>query len=108
MISDGPAPTHDRAKEHCSIDAAGYIDFEHFGRRIAKLNNKFDLALIPQRWLRDLLWDHLADLLRSVNCPRSRRTFFVIRVAVQELGALLEAQAPAAGRHRFARVVSPS
>ncbi|MEU5941225.1 site-specific integrase [Micromonospora sp. NPDC047548] len=76
---------------------AGYIDFEHFGRRISKLNSKFDLALIPQRWLRDLLWDHLADLLRSVNCPRGRGTYFAIRVAVQELGAFLEARAPAAG-----------
>ncbi|MEX5709090.1 site-specific integrase [Parafrankia sp. FMc6] len=78
--------------------AAGYIDFEHFGRRITHLNSRFDLTLIPQRWLRDLLWDHLADLLRSVDCPRGRGTFFAIRVAVQELGAFLEANAPAGGQ----------
>lgn len=77
--------------------AAGYIDFEHFGRRIDRLNSKFDLALIRQRWLRDLLWDHLADLLRLVDCPRGRGTFFAIRVAVQELGAFLEAHAPTGG-----------
>ncbi|NJP33744.1 hypothetical protein [Micromonospora thermarum] len=77
--------------------AAGYIDFEHFGRRISKLNSKFDLTLIPQRWLRDLLWDHLADHLRSVDNPRGRNTYFAIRVAVQELGAFLGAAAPAAG-----------
>jgi hypothetical protein len=77
---------------------AGYIDFEHFGRRITYLNSRFDLTLIPQQWLRDLLWDHLADLLRSVDCPRGRGTFFAIRVAVQELGAFLEANAPAAGQ----------
>lgn len=72
------------------------IDFEHFGRRVAELNSKFDLALLSQRWRRDLFWDHLAELLRSVGCSCGRGTFFVIRVAVQELGASLEARAPAA------------
>ncbi|WP_199180315.1 site-specific integrase [Verrucosispora sp. ts21] len=77
--------------------AAGYIDFEHFGRRIGKLNSKFDLSQVPQQWLRDLLWDHLAEQLRSVDSPRGRGTYFAIRVAVQELGAFLEARAPEAG-----------
>jgi integrase len=76
---------------------AGYIEFEHFGRRISKLNSKFDLTGVPQQWLRDLLWEHLADLLRSVDCPRGRGSYFAIRVAVQELGAFLEAFAPASG-----------
>lgn len=76
---------------------AGYIDFEHFGRRVLYLNERFDLTQVPQRWLRDLLWDHLADLLRSVNCPRGRGTYFAIRVAAQELGCFLEARAPAGG-----------
>ncbi|WP_212808660.1 hypothetical protein [Micromonospora endophytica] len=76
---------------------AGYIDFEHFGRRIPKLNNRFDLTQVPQRWLRDLLWEHLADLLRSADCPRGRGTYFAIRVAVQELGYFLEARAPGGG-----------
>lgn len=79
--------------------AAGYIDFEHFGRRIGKLNNRFDLSPIPQQWLRDLLWDHLAEQLRSVDSPRGRGTYFAIRVAVQELGAFLQTRVPEAG-HR--------
>ncbi|GAA4729968.1 site-specific integrase [Phytohabitans rumicis] len=76
---------------------AGYIEFQHFGRRISKLNSRFDLTGVPQRWLRNLLWEHLADLLRSVNCPRGRGTYFAIRVAVQELGAFLQDRAPGAG-----------
>lgn len=79
--------------------AAGYIDFEHFGRRVGRLNSKFDLSQVPQRWLRDVLWDYLADRLRSVDSPRGRDTYFSIRVAVQELGAFLEARAPAAGHN---------
>jgi len=79
--------------------AAGYIDFEHFGRRIGKLNSKFDLTLVPQQWLRDLLRDYLADLLRSVDSPRGRGTYFAIRVAVLELGAFLEARTPDGGHH---------
>lgn len=76
---------------------AGYLDLDHFGRKIPRLTTKFDLNLVPQRWLRDLLWDYLAEQLRSVSCPRGRGYFYAVRVAGQELGTFLEVIAPGDG-----------
>ena len=39
------------------------------GIRFPNRGSHFDLTGIPQRWLRDLVWDHLADLLQSPRCP---------------------------------------
>ena len=75
---------------------AGYILTEHFGRRLTDRSSHFDLDRISQRWLRDLVWDHFADVLRSPSCPRSGSTFDDTRRAGLELSAFLEPALPAA------------
>ncbi|MFI9597630.1 tyrosine-type recombinase/integrase [Nonomuraea sp. NPDC052265] len=76
---------------------AGFIETEHFGRRFPNTQSHFDLAGVPQRWLRNLLWEHLARVLRSAQCPRSRGPFDSARRAIIELGAFLEIDAPQGG-----------
>ena len=76
---------------------AGYIFTEHFGRRLTDRNSRIDLDRISQRWLRDLVWDHFAEVLRSPSCPRSGGTFDHTRRAGLELSAFLEACAPGGG-----------
>ncbi|MBX7131469.1 MAG: site-specific integrase [Fimbriimonadaceae bacterium] len=77
--------------------AEGFIETEHFGRRFPRSASTFDLTAVPQRWLRDLLWDHLAETLSSVNCPRTRGSFDSWRRSCVELGAFLELDAPRRG-----------
>ncbi|MGW0827749.1 hypothetical protein [Streptomyces sp. NPDC002845] len=50
----------------------GYIETEHFGVRFPHRSSYVDLTCITQRWLRDLLWDHIADVLRSPASPVRR------------------------------------
>jgi integrase len=76
---------------------AGFIETGHFGMRFPDRGSHFDLTGISQRWLRDLLWDYLADLLRSPACPRTGGTFDAFRRAATELGAFLAADAPGGG-----------
>jgi integrase len=76
---------------------AGFIETDHFGRRFPVARSKFDLTTVPQRWLRDLLWDHLAELLRSERAPRTRGPFDSFRRGCVELGAYLQANAPQGG-----------
>ena len=76
---------------------AGYILTEHFGRKITGHSIRIDLAGVSQRWLRELLWDHLAGLLRSPACPRSGTPFDDMRRAGLELSAFLELCAPGGG-----------
>jgi len=76
---------------------AGYIETEHFGRRFTHARSYIDLTGISQRWLRDLLWEHLAEILRSPRCPRSRGPVDDIRRACSELSAFLEISAPGGG-----------
>ena len=76
---------------------AGFIETDHFGRRFPGTESYYDLTGVPQRWLRDLLWDHMAGLLESVDCPRSRGVFDNLRRAMMELGAFLAADAPDTG-----------
>ena len=76
---------------------AGYILTEHFGRKITGRSVRMDLTGVSQRWLRDLVWDHLADVLCSPGCPRSGRTFDDMRRAGLELSAFLELRAPGGG-----------
>lgn len=76
---------------------AGFIETHHFGRRFPVLRSKFDLTTVPQRWLRDLLWDHLAELLRSERPPRSRGPLDALRRGTVELGAYLELNAAQGG-----------
>lgn len=76
---------------------AGFIETDHFGRRFQRAQSTFDLTSVSQRWLRDLLWDHLAEVLRSVKCPRSRGPFDNLRRGAVELSAFLEFDAPQGG-----------
>jgi hypothetical protein len=76
---------------------AGFLETEHFGVLFPQRMSHFDLTGIPQRWLRDLTWDHLAGVLRSPSRPRSAGPFDDIRRAAVELGAFLEVDAPGGG-----------
>jgi integrase len=76
---------------------AGYILTEHFGRKLSNRPSRIDLSGISQRWLRDLVWDNFADVLRSPSCPRSGSTFDHTRRAGLELSAFLELAAPSGG-----------
>ncbi len=76
---------------------AGFLETDHFGRRFKSAQSHFDITTVPQRWLRDLLWDHLAQWLRSPQCPRTRGPFDQMRRAAVELGLSLQADAPDAG-----------
>ncbi|MFD9590138.1 tyrosine-type recombinase/integrase [Streptomyces sp. NPDC059980] len=76
---------------------AGFLETDHFGRRFKNAQSNFDLTAVPQRWLRDLLWDHLTEWLRSPQCPRTRGPFDQMRRAAVELGVFLQADAPEAG-----------
>ncbi len=75
----------------------GYILTEHFGRKLTGRSVRIELTIVSQRWLRDLLWDHFAGVLRSPRCPRSGRTFDDMRRACVELSAYLEIHAHAGG-----------
>jgi integrase len=86
-IYSSPADTKD----------AGYIETDHFGRRFKKSHSYFDLGGVSQRWLRDLLWEHLAEMLRSPKCPRIRAAFDHTRRAGVELSAFLGLDAPNGG-----------
>ena len=55
---------------HLDTRDAGFIETDHFGRRFIDAVSHFDITGISQRWLRDMLWDHLAEILRSPRCPR--------------------------------------
>lgn len=77
--------------------SAGYIETEHFGVRFTSSSSRFDFTDVPQRWLRDLLWDHAAEQMRSPNCPRTRGCLDHPRKACLELGTFLEGHAPAGG-----------
>ncbi|MGD3112492.1 tyrosine-type recombinase/integrase [Streptomyces sp. YGL11-2] len=76
---------------------AGFLETDHFGRRFKNAQSHFDITAVPQRWLRDLLWDHLTEWLRSPQCPRTRGPFDQMRRAAVELGVFLENDAPTAG-----------
>src|SRR5260370_14999596 len=76
---------------------AGYILTGHFGRKLSYCPGRIDLDRSSQRWLRDLVWDHFADVRRSPSCPRSGGTFDHMRRAGLELSAFLELCAPGGG-----------
>ncbi|GAA3654835.1 hypothetical protein GCM10022224_017310 [Nonomuraea antimicrobica] len=75
----------------------GYILTEHFGRKLTGRSVHMDLTGVSQRWLRDLIWDHLVAILRSPSCPRSGGTFDDMRRAGLELSTFLELRAPDGG-----------
>jgi integrase len=76
---------------------SGFLETEHFGIRFPHRTSHIDLTGIPQRWLRDLAWDHLADLLRSPRCPRTASVLDDLRRAAFELGVFLSVDAPGGG-----------
>ena len=76
---------------------AGFLETEHFGVRFDHRASHVDLTDIPQRWLRDLTWDYLADLLQSPRCPRTGGVIDGIRRAAVELGVFLQVDAPGGG-----------
>jgi integrase len=76
---------------------AGFVETDHFGRRFRDARSHFDLSGVSQRWLRDLLWDHIAGMLMSPACPRSRGPLDQVRRAAYELSAFLEADVPGGG-----------
>ncbi|MGH3406789.1 MAG: tyrosine-type recombinase/integrase [Streptosporangiaceae bacterium] len=91
---------------------AGFIETDHFGVRFPGRVSHIELTEVSQRWLRDLLWDHLAGALRSPHCPRTGAPFDDARRACIELSAFLQLDAPGGGQdpavlsaghaHRFA------
>lgn len=87
VVYHSPADTRD----------AGYLETEHFGVRFAGRSSRFDLTVVPQRWLRDLLWDRAAEKLRSPQCPRTGGFLDMLRKACVELGTFLEGHAPQGG-----------
>jgi hypothetical protein len=104
---------------------AGFLETEHFGVRFPARGSHIDLTAIPQEWLRTLLWDYFADLLRSPKCPRTASQFDGARRAITELGGFLAVDATRGGHdptvltaehmHRFvadqrhrARIGAPS
>ena len=76
---------------------AGFLETDHFGVRFRERASHVDLTMIPQRWLRDLTWDHIAALLQSPQCPRSGGVVDGIRRAAVELGIFLQLDASHAG-----------
>ncbi|MFB9297618.1 tyrosine-type recombinase/integrase [Kibdelosporangium philippinense] len=87
LVYFGPEDTRD----------AGFIETDHFGVRFPKCGSYFDLTMVSQRWLRNMLWDHLAASMRSPNCPRSAGVFANLRRACAELSAFLRLEAPEGG-----------
>ncbi|MFG2630663.1 tyrosine-type recombinase/integrase [Streptomyces sp. NPDC048473] len=79
---------------------AGFIETDPFGVRFSQNRlSHFDLRQVPQRWLRDLLWDNLTHRLRSPQGARSANPFDSSRRAIVELGAFLAIAAPEAGHN---------
>jgi integrase len=76
---------------------AGFIETDHFGIRFPDRASHVDLTAIPQKWLRNLLWDHLADGMRSAHCPRTAMPIDAARRGITELGAFLAVDAPSGG-----------
>nr|WSX47549.1 site-specific integrase [Streptomyces sp. NBC_00974]WSX54307.1 site-specific integrase [Streptomyces sp. NBC_00974] len=76
---------------------AGFIETDHFGIRFPGRISHYDLTGVSQRWLRDVLWDYLAAILRSPKCPRTGATFDHARRSIVFLSAFLEADAREGG-----------
>jgi integrase len=76
---------------------AGFIEPDHFGRRFTDAQCGWDLTAVSQQWLRDLLWDYMANLMRDPKCPRSRGPFDDVRRAAVELSGFLDLDAPDRG-----------
>jgi integrase len=87
LVYASPADTRD----------AGYLETEHFGVRFPARRSRLDLGAVSQKWLRDMLWDFLAETLRSPACPRTLASLDAVRKACTELSAFLRVDAPGGG-----------
>jgi integrase len=67
----------------------GYLDTNYWGFRFPDRRSAFDLTSIPQRWLRDLTWDHLASELDGPGRPRTQAPFEAVRRAIVSFGTYL-------------------
>ncbi|MEH0550996.1 tyrosine-type recombinase/integrase [Streptomyces sp. B21-101] len=76
---------------------AGFVETEHYGIRYKRRSSHFDFTDVPQRWLRDLLWERVDRRLRSPQAPRSPQHIEGGRKACVELGVFLTAVAPEGG-----------
>ncbi|AEV81195.1 Transposase B [Actinoplanes sp. SE50] len=76
---------------------AGYLELDHFGTSIRGFSSHYDLTGVTQRWLRDLLWDYVADQLRTPGSPRTKGPYDDTRRACLELSAYLEVAAESGG-----------
>lgn len=76
---------------------AGFLETDHFGVRFPERASHVDLTAISQRWLRDLLWDYLAELLRSPQGPHTGSPVDGVRRGITELGVFLETDVPGSG-----------
>ncbi|WP_413116064.1 tyrosine-type recombinase/integrase [Streptomyces sp. CY1] len=76
---------------------AGFIETDHFGIRFQDRSSHFDLTAVSQVWLRNLLWDFMADTMRSPKCPRTSAMFDNMRRAIVQLSAFLQVEAPQGG-----------
>lgn len=72
---------------------AGFLETDHFGLRFKNRASHFDLTQVRQRWLRDQLWDYIADRFLT-DPPRSLSPINVVRRGCVELSSYLEAFTP--------------
>jgi integrase len=75
---------------------AGFLETDHFGLRFKNRASHFDLTQVRQRWLRDQLWDYIADRFLT-DPPRSLSPINVVRRGCVELSSYLEAFTPDGG-----------
>jgi integrase len=75
----------------------GRIDTNYWGFRFPDRRSPFDLTAISQRWLRDITWDCLADLLDGPTRPRTAGPVEQIRRSLVCLSAYLRDCDPFAG-----------
>ena len=67
----------------------GYLDTNYWGFRFVERCSPFDLTAIPQRWLRDLVWDYFASQLDGSRHPRTQGPFEQARRSIICFGTYL-------------------
>ena len=85
MLKDIRPVHHTRADTR----ALGFLDTNYWGMRFPDRRSAFDLAAIPQPWLRDLTWDYLAGQLDLPSHPRTQGPFEQARRSIVCFGTYL-------------------
>lgn len=93
MLKDVRPVHHSRADTR----ELGYLDTNYWGFRFPDRRSAFDLTAIPQPWLRNLVWDYLADQLDGPGHPRTQGTFEQIRRSIVCFSSYLSDRDPHAG-----------